>query len=386
MKSILPLLNLDDLTYEDLVEEARAQIPGLYPDWTDHNPSDPGIALIELLAWLTEMVNYRSNQVPDESYRVFLKLLRGPDAQKSQIRDLDKATRRSVLELWECYRAVTVEDYEQLVIRQWPQITIQKLLRLYFETDNHVDEILENAGIDKPVHLQSLDEERRAALCRSIETIRPKIKEILNQRFGLNREMVSAFLKTPHLEIRRASCIPQRNLTKAMDKEINAAPEPGQISIVVVHGGLKDPSLPIEALHAAVWAFLDERRLLATRHHVVGPEFLQIEIFANIALQKDTMKNAVRERADQALQNFFDPLTGGFNQTGWPFGRDIYVSEIYELLSRVPGIDFVGDIVLGTPNLKRWQYDIDRHPGTLIGIILYGNELPALKTFSTSFI
>ena len=43
------LIRLDDLTLPQLLREARALIPTLDPGWTDHNPSDPGIALIETL-------------------------------------------------------------------------------------------------------------------------------------------------------------------------------------------------------------------------------------------------------------------------------------------------------------------------------------------------
>jgi hypothetical protein len=54
-------LNLDDRTYADLVAEAISQIAVEYPEWTDYNPSDTGIILIELLAWLTEMTLYRAD-------------------------------------------------------------------------------------------------------------------------------------------------------------------------------------------------------------------------------------------------------------------------------------------------------------------------------------
>ena len=36
----------------------RARLPGLAPDWTDHNAHDPGITLMELLAWVTEAQLY----------------------------------------------------------------------------------------------------------------------------------------------------------------------------------------------------------------------------------------------------------------------------------------------------------------------------------------
>jgi len=54
-----------------------------------------------------------------------------------------------------------------------------------------------------------------------------------------------------------------------------------------------------------------------------------------------TSLSVLRNLAVERLQTFFDPLTGGFEGKGWPFGRNIYVSEIYELLAGLPGVDYV---------------------------------------------
>jgi hypothetical protein len=70
----LPLPNLDTRRWTDLVDEARALIPRYAPTWTDHNYHDPGITLIELLAWLVEQDIYRVNRVPDRHQRKFLAL------------------------------------------------------------------------------------------------------------------------------------------------------------------------------------------------------------------------------------------------------------------------------------------------------------------------
>lgn len=67
--------NLDDRTWQELVDQAKALIPKYAPEWTDHSPSDPGIALIELFAWLVEGMTYRLNRVPDRTYIEFLNLL-----------------------------------------------------------------------------------------------------------------------------------------------------------------------------------------------------------------------------------------------------------------------------------------------------------------------
>ncbi|MEX0761908.1 MAG: putative baseplate assembly protein [Dehalococcoidia bacterium] len=66
---------LDDRTFQDIVDEAKQLIPQYCPEWTDHNLSDPGIALLEIFAWMTESIIYRLNQVPDVLYVKFLELL-----------------------------------------------------------------------------------------------------------------------------------------------------------------------------------------------------------------------------------------------------------------------------------------------------------------------
>jgi hypothetical protein len=71
----LPPINLDDRTWREIVEQARSLIPIYAPEWTDHNPSDLGIALIELFAWLVEGMTYRLNRVPEKNYIEFLNLL-----------------------------------------------------------------------------------------------------------------------------------------------------------------------------------------------------------------------------------------------------------------------------------------------------------------------
>src|SRR5215208_1633894 len=71
----LPTVTLDDRHFQDIVDEAKTRIPTYCPEWTDHNVSDPGVALIELFAWMTDLLLYRVNQVPDKLYVKFLELI-----------------------------------------------------------------------------------------------------------------------------------------------------------------------------------------------------------------------------------------------------------------------------------------------------------------------
>jgi predicted phage baseplate assembly protein len=71
----LPVPNLDDRRFQELVNESKRLVQQRCPEWTDHNVHDPGVTLIELFAWMTDQVIYRLNRVPDKMYVKFLELL-----------------------------------------------------------------------------------------------------------------------------------------------------------------------------------------------------------------------------------------------------------------------------------------------------------------------
>ncbi len=71
----LPVPNLDDRRFQDLVDDAKRLVQQRCPEWTDHNVSDPGVTLIETFAWMTDQVLYRLNRVPDRHYIKFLELI-----------------------------------------------------------------------------------------------------------------------------------------------------------------------------------------------------------------------------------------------------------------------------------------------------------------------
>ncbi len=66
---------LDDRSFQELVDEAKKRIPHYCREWTDHNVSDPGVTLIELFAWMTDIILYRLNRVPDLHYIKFMEML-----------------------------------------------------------------------------------------------------------------------------------------------------------------------------------------------------------------------------------------------------------------------------------------------------------------------
>jgi hypothetical protein len=71
----LPIPNIDDRKFDDLMAEAISLIPRYNREWTNFNPSDPGIALLEVFAWVSESFIYRADKIPAATYWQFLELI-----------------------------------------------------------------------------------------------------------------------------------------------------------------------------------------------------------------------------------------------------------------------------------------------------------------------
>lgn len=69
---------IDARSYQQLLDEALARIPVHNPGWTNFNPADPGVTLLEVFAFLTESLLYRANQIPERNRMRFLQLLGVP--------------------------------------------------------------------------------------------------------------------------------------------------------------------------------------------------------------------------------------------------------------------------------------------------------------------
>ncbi len=71
----LPIPNLDDRNFATLLAEAKAMIPARCPQWTDLSPSDPGVVMLELFAFLTDALLYRLNRIPNKAFLQLLNIV-----------------------------------------------------------------------------------------------------------------------------------------------------------------------------------------------------------------------------------------------------------------------------------------------------------------------
>ncbi|NER93775.1 MAG: baseplate protein J [Symploca sp. SIO1B1] len=286
----LPLPNLDDRNYNELVEEALALIPQEYPEWTDHNPSDTGIILIELLAWLTEQILYSVDQISDRNRLAFLSLLQGKQLPENQ--NIDELIKKTLLEIRKPYRSITPEDFESLALN-WQE---------------------EAQWVPVPVKsgYQAAGEFRE-----------------LSQSLATNAKKQGDKGK-----VGRALCLGEQS---------------GALRLIIVPKDWEiipdEPTLP-EELKKNLTDFFDLRKLLTTKLDIVAPGLVPVTLSATLYLEDGSKPEVVKELVQKQLTSFFAPLNSGdyWQGKGWPFGRSVYLSEVYQLLDNLRGVDYVEDL------------------------------------------
>jgi predicted phage baseplate assembly protein len=104
--------------------------------------------------------------------------------------------------------------------------------------------------------------------------------------------------------------------------------------------------VPGDELLSRITEYLEERRPLGVRL-AVGPPFYQgVTVAATMHSYAAVSAQRVRTRALDALYTYLDPLTGGIDGDGWPFGRAVQIGELYALLQRIPGVELVDEVLL----------------------------------------
>lgn len=152
-------------------------------------------------------------------------------------------------------------------------------------------------------------------------------------------------LSTPGLRLARAKALPFYH------PDYPAIRMPGAVTVVVVPytlQGLRPPILPTPSrgFLRTVERFLQERRLIGTQLHVIGPKLMQVHVEAYVQVDPRFAVEQVTEALKQKLNAFIDPVKGGTDGKGWVFGRAVFKSEIYEVLAAVDGVQCVDRVTL----------------------------------------
>ncbi len=488
----IPIPNLDDRTFSDLVEELRALIPRYAPDWTDHNVSDPGIMLIELFAWLAEALIYRLNRIPDASEARFLELL-GAVFQPARpatirlrltVRDIAVPlsipkgtvilaqnpgspdttpfeTLHDVVLQADGVRVVARQsayvDGEEVGISSGKPLQAVPLARsfVFFDLDSPLPCVPEVAvdGVAWSFRESFLDsgqedqhftvDPRVNAICfgdgtkgkippagagiavsyrytlgkggnilsgasftfsgdlgsqvsisleedggvvegtdpSDIQEARVRVARELKRRWrAITDDDFRALLVSEPVEelehrIARVECLPELELTSSGTVQHR----PGYITVVIVPETRDEKPFPTPECIEDVKKILEERRLITSRLHVTGPGYTDVKIRARVVLQPRQPTVSTSERIVGNLEAFFHPLTGGPQGKGWPFGRDVYPSEVYQVIEATEGVDHVESIGLYTRDEgSDWTVPngrVEVPPNNLVNLVIESGDI-----------
>ncbi len=141
---------------------------------------------------------------------------------------------------------------------------------------------------------------------------------------------------------------------------------PGLVSVIVVPDA--DPHqpmpMPSDGTLRTVCRFLDERRLITTEVFVLKPHYQKVEIRGDVVVAESADAAQVHEQVVASLIEYFHPLRGGENGSGWPFGGTIHYSRVYQRVFAVPGVASIERLVIvlgGEEQRECTDVPIERH-------------------------
>jgi predicted phage baseplate assembly protein len=145
---------------------------------------------------------------------------------------------------------------------------------------------------------------------------------------------------TPGLRVARAQAIPLYSPRAPQEQT------PAAVTVVVVPFSEADRPIPSPAFLLTVCRHLDKHRLITTQLHVIRPDYVEVDVRASVTLRPGFEPATTLQRIEEALRTFLHPLHGGPAGEGWPFGRTVYKSEIYQQIENVDGVDCAENMVL----------------------------------------
>jgi hypothetical protein len=121
---------------------------------------------------------------------------------------------------------------------------------------------------------------------------------------------------------------------------------PGIVTLIILPDMPVARPVPSPGLLKLVAAYLHYRRIVGTQVKVVGPTYLEVSVKASVKAHAGMSTVNLQRRITEALDDFLNPLRGGPDRNGWPFGRDVYRSEIMQVIDEVEGVDYVTSLEL----------------------------------------
>lgn len=134
-------------------------------------------------------------------------------------------------------------------------------------------------------------------------------------------------LHTPNLRVARAKA--------------HAIPDENLVKVTVIPFSLQEKPYPTANFLKTVCRYIEKQRLITTQIKIIPPRYVLVSIEVEIKLKGGFKEDAAKRSIEQCISTFLHPLTGWKDGKGWPFGQDVYRSDIYSLLEGHGAVDCV---------------------------------------------
>jgi len=295
----IQLPNLDTKTYEEISEEMVASIPKYTDKWTNHNPSDPGITILEMLSWIAETTLYRMNGIPNESYVNFLRLVAGASGTD----EVERLLKDSHQDMYHRKILEFLKEIEEGNEKTIPQIKMEALMFL------------------KSRYRAVTEDDFRRLAIEATDLLEVKVRRVI--------------------------------VEKASDKskvEIILVPEKWKQYEELAES---EKQSRYKELAGSVMDYLNPRTLIGTKIVVRQPVYSDVSIYLKIVCHHYAIAEKIEADTKDRILQHLDPFVGGDEKTGWPYRRSLSVYEIAQIVEETDGVKQVESMIFdGNKELK----------------------------------
>ncbi|ADI03614.1 hypothetical protein SBI_00493 [Streptomyces bingchenggensis BCW-1] len=184
------------------------------------------------------------------------------------------------------------------------------------------------------------------AMRRGVGELRARGRAVAPADYGL------LATRAPGASVARARGVP------GLHPDFAGAPIPGVVGVLVVPPVLPDdpgePPVPTAATLRAVADFLSREAAPAGVTVVAAPApYHRVAVESWVTLDPDLDRAAVLARAGDAVRTYLDPLRGGEDGAGWPFGGALRHTALVRRLLAVDGVLAVTRLSLTVDGVRR---------------------------------